>query len=413
MAAWVLLAAPAAGGELSVRLEVAPTGDGAEAPYARAVLHVGNAGAAGIERVRLRPSAGGPAVEQALTVPPGQEAAADVPLPAISPVQRYEVTALSAAGEAVGTAGAEITWPADRVAADAFLDDSYDVWRDAGAGWPARTRRTAVLVVALFVLAAAGLLFIRRAPVRLGAVVVLAAGAAGLIGRVVLPAAGAALRAHRYRLVRFDGAGGVRGDSFAVLSARRTTTVRRRTATLPYPVYPDRQAAADDGAVVIPAERAIRLTLRPGRVRIIRPAWWEHPRATAVPRRGRARRGPDGLTVETDGFTRRALLIADDRVWPLAPLAGRARFTVPTDRAELIWAFLAGPGGRDWDDRSRRLLDYWRVRHQRAGEVYLIEPAGAGVEDVTSMQVVRLVGAAAPASAPASAPAASRQAADD
>ena len=191
----VVLATAVAKADIVATLTVAPEQDVRLAPYATANLRLINQTPEAVETVLLRPGGGGPIIRYALAAAGGQEHTATVALPAISPVQKYEVTAVSPAGEVLGTTWAEITWPAECVATDVFLDDAYALWRDAGAGFAGPTRRNAVLLLAIFVTAAAATLLIRRGPWRLAILGLLIA--AGVVLAFVVPAWGGGRRYRR------------------------------------------------------------------------------------------------------------------------------------------------------------------------------------------------------------------------
>ncbi len=398
----VFLAAGVACAEITASLEVVAGQVAADGPYRRAELTVTNSAATATETVLLKPSGVGLTVRYKLTVPPGATGRQIVFLPAISPAQEYALTALDASGEVLGQTSASITWPAELVTADAFIEDAFKAWTDEPACWSAKTRWNYLLVLAMFVTAAAATLLIRRPILRVGAVVVITAAVAALIVFVFIPA-GAVVREQRYHLRLHDGAGGLKLDSFAVLSARRTTEWSRKISPLPYPVWPDRAAAAAAAAVVDPIAGTIHLTLRQGMVRIIRPDWRGRP-DVIDPLPGCVRREPEGLVIEYHWIREDAMLIHDDSVW-LFDSSDLDKTMVQTDQAQSYGAFLAGKGGRKLHIYTLPLLNYWRNRHQRAGDFYLVrlEPAGSAFGGAF-MEVVRLVempSGAATTSAPA------------
>ncbi len=381
----VFLAAGGVGAEITASLEVSSRQDVPGGPYRRAELTVANSSALVVETVLLKPAGVGLTVRYDLAVPPGAVGKQTVFLPAISPTQEYTLTALDASGGVVGQASASITWSAELVTADAFIDDAFRPWTDEPARWSAKRRWHYLLVLALFVTAAAATLLIRRPLLRVGAVVAIAGATTAMLVFIYIPT-GAVVRVHRYNLRLHDGAGGFESDSFSVLSARRTTEWSRKVSPLPYPVWPDRAAGAGDEVVVDPAAGTIRLTLRPGLVRIIRPDWPERP-DVIEPLRGYVRRETDGLVIEHHWIREDALLIHDDSVW-LFDSDALAEAMVRNDRAQSYGAFLAGKGGRELHSQPLRLLTYWRNRHQRAGNYYLVNPEGG--ETGAYMNVVQL-----------------------
>jgi len=373
-------------GRIAASLTAAEAPAGRAAPYARADLALTNATDASTEAVVLRPRGGGPGVRAALTVAPGQTGGTPVDLPAIWQAQTYDVTALGRRGEVLGTASAEIRWPGDRVATDAFLDGSYGLLRDAPARWPARTRRDALLLGAIVVLAAAATLLIRRPRLRAAAAIVVAGGASAGLFVGFIPSVDPGVAVQRYVLEIFDGRGGADRASFVALSARRTVGYEYRGRGAPHPVYPDRAAAAADGAVVDPAAGTIRMTLSPGRVRVIREG--ADPRPPANVPRGRVRAAEGALTVAWEGFARPVMVVRDDRVWPVDPSAGARELVLDPGRSLLIWTYLDSPPGRALSSRQRRLLEYWRQRHGSAGRVHVM--AFGLAENVATLRVLRL-----------------------
>ncbi|KKL96030.1 hypothetical protein LCGC14_1848580, partial [marine sediment metagenome] len=259
----MLVPASAAGADITASLSVPDSADWGRPPYAAAELALSNPGSSAIDAVTIRPTGGGPAVRYSFAGAPGQTGWLRVVLPALWPVQQYRVAALAADGEPAGHALADVSWPADRVATDAFIDDAYTPWRDVRAGWSMRTRAAAVGLLGLVVIAAAGLLWIPAGWGRVLAVVGLAAGAT-----VLLAAAGRRVRPveiSRHTLVRYADRAPV-VESFSVLAARRAGPVVLQAGDVPYPVYPDRTAAGRDNSTVDPIARTIELNLQAGQV---------------------------------------------------------------------------------------------------------------------------------------------------
>jgi len=358
------------GSQLAATLAVAERQDPAARPYATARLSLVNAAGRAVEAVVLRPIGGGPAVRQPFSLAPGQTGQVDLPLPAIWPVQRYELTAEDAAGAVLGVATVGITWPEEHLATAEFIDDGFLAWRDIRVGWPGRFRRNVVLLLVLFVVAAAAALFIRRWWLRAGAVLVLSAGATVLVISAGWPEA---VQQTQYTLVRYVPACRPRVESFLVLSARRSSRVSLTTAgRLPYPVYPDRASAGCDESLVEPALRRITLALRSGEVRIVRPG--PRPYRPAPGTVGQVRRGPaGGLSIVAEMDHRRALVIFEDRCWSVPAGMGRLEMVA---RAEEARPMAFDPAL--CDRRSWRLLEYWRGRYLRPGRVYLVNFAAAG-----------------------------------
>ncbi len=385
----ILFATGGASAEITASLEVSTQQDASDKAYRRAELTINNSADAAVESVLLKPAGVGLTVRYKLTVPPGSTGKQTVALPAVSPVQEYALTALDASGETIEKVSVPITWPAELVSADAFIDDAFGKWIDEPARPPAKTRRNYLLVLAMFVTAAAATLFIRRPLLRVGAVVVLVGGAAALLLFVYLPRGPEDVRVRRYELFLHDGIGGLESDSFTVCSSMRTrqcSYVTRPQA--PHPVWLDRKDAANDDVVVEPADGTIHLTLRPGWVRVIRPAWRTGPEVELPPRRGSARRTDDGFTIEADFIHQDSLLIRGGSVWVIDPVSEGPKVSVRSDKAQSYGAFMSSEGGKLLDRNTRRLLDYWRKKHRKAKEFYLIESHSD--DDSVRMEVLLL-----------------------
>ncbi|OPX24231.1 MAG: hypothetical protein B1H04_02515 [Planctomycetales bacterium 4484_123] len=388
--ALVLLPALSRGAGLTASLEVAERQKAAWRPYATARLSVVNATARPVETVVLRPAGGGPAVRMALSLPPRQAGRLELPLPAIWPVQSYELTAEDAAGEVLGAAVVGITWPEEHLATTEFIDDAYLPWRDVRAAWPGRVRWNAAVLLGLFVVAAAAALFVPGRWARAGTVLVLAAGAAALMAA----SAGWSddvLRT-QYTLVRYVAGAPPRVESFLVLAARRSSRVSLLAGRVPYPVYPDRASAGRDDSVVEPTDRRITLALRPGEVRIVRPGRRPYRPAPGVA--GHVRHhSPGRLGIVADMDHRRALVIFEDRCWPVPAGTGRLEMLAEADQARPV-AF----NPAFFDRHAWRLLEYWRARYLRPGRAYLVNfTAAAGSH---RMEVLELAEAGGPESAP-------------
>ncbi|HET6427965.1 MAG TPA: hypothetical protein VFJ30_06135 [Phycisphaerae bacterium] len=384
MAAAICLLPAAGAASVTVSLTPAEEPDGAMFPYAKAALALTNSGPSGVEAVVLRPSGGGPAVRYALAVPPGQEARREVALPAVWAVQRYRVEALGAGGVAVGEGQAGIDWPAGSVATAAFIDDAYLPWRDLSVGWPVRTRRGAALLLCLFVAAAGGALLVRRGWVRAVLVAVLAGGATALVAVGAGWPAGVDVEAHV--LVRY-GDGEDEVESFTVLSARRSGWVTLTTEGIPWPVYPDKSAAVADRSVVDPAARTLKVFVAAGRSRVIRPVRRGFRPAPGTG--GTVREGADGERIVAARMDhRRALLVTGERCWPVPAGYGDLALTVGAADSRGIWSVLSDPPRWRLDGRLVRMLSYWRQRHQRPEEVYLLQFSETPGE--VRMEVLRL-----------------------
>ena len=400
LAGVLALAGVGVGSEITASLEVVAGQDVGAGPYRLAKLTLANSASAAVEAVTLRATDCGPTVRYRFTVPPGGEGELEVALPAASPVQEYVVAALDAGGAELARARGAIVWPAELVTTADFIDDAFGAWADDFARWEGMHRRNLLLLGALFVTAAAGALLVRNRWARAAAALLAAGATVGLIAWVFMPAAEPVVQVLDYELILHDGTGGVEMDSFAVVSSRRTREWMTAAGTIPHAVYAARAAAMDDDATVRPAERSIRLTLRPGQVRVIRPA--PDARAlrrgltltarTDVPvRTGSAAMNGENIEIRFVGAPRGLLLVCrDDSVWtvgesPFGTLGGiGGRVSISKADAVAYPVFLGSGRGAVLNTHASRLLDYWRDRHRQGGKVYLLEvrarEAGARIE---------------------------------
>lgn len=394
-----LLAAPASGEPpVAAALKVAEGQDQALAPYRLAELSLTSNAPVAAETVLLRPVGGGPVVRCALAVAPGQTATREVALPAVWPTQMYKVTALDTAEKVLGFTVAEITWPGDLAATDHFIDDAFRCFTDAPAGWPARTRRKGVLLLAIFAVAAAAVLFIRPPWLRT-AVVVVVAGAA-VAAALHVPGWPGAVESADYHLQIHPHEGPVKLDSFAVLAARRTSAVWRQAHRIPYPVYPDRQAALEEPPEVTPEDCAIRLTVRRGQVRILRPAK-DRPLATEVTFIDSSLRDVGGVlhVRPVPGFGE-TFLVRDDTAWALGASAAGKAAAVRPEQAKPVWEVLSRAQEHQLAAEPLRLFRYWRRKgYQRAGTFYQLAFSQAGRQFVLVVIEMNVVTATRPAPA--------------
>ena len=364
----------AAGTGLTASLTVADRQSESDFPYRAATLVVENSASRAIEAVLLRPRGGGPGLRYRLAVPPGGKGNLSVALPALAPVQDYEVLALDAGGRDLGRSLAAITWPAELVTDDAFVDEAHAGWRGGIASWAPRPRRNALLLLVGMAAGAAAGLFVPGLLARTA--LVLLAAAAGTVGAGLYLVRGFdAVQAGRYQIRHYPPDGSALIESFTALSARRTTAHSRQMSGLPYPVYPDRAAAIGDDTVIEPAKRTITLTLRPGAPRIICPGSKKTASPSVRPR-GTVRRQGGHLVVEADLMRQRAILVHTDSVWPAEPGFGGLRAGCPPETAESIWSVSTSRERWNLNSREARLFGYWRDKHRQADRTYLITFAG-------------------------------------
>ncbi len=386
-------------GQVTASLTVAKRQEAAVLPFRLAELSVSNSASQPVQAVLLRSRGGGPAIRYRLTVPPGAKANLPVALPAMAPVQDYDLTALGAGASAIGQAAASITWPAELVTADEFIDEAYLQWQGAWAPWPAQGRRNALLALAGLAAATAAALFLRSRFAQAAAVV----GCAAMYISVVAPVlkGAGAVQAAEYDLVLYGPGAPPKIESFTVLSARRTARGTWRPAGVPYPVYPDRSEAEKDLAIVDPAEKTITLPLRPGTARVFRPGLREVRLPAARPEgtvRGQA--DTQAPRVEASLLHQRAVVVLNERVWAVPPGFGRVSLTLADDDAKLVSNLLAEPRLWALDRQDVRLLRYWLRTFREPDKAYLVDFAGeAGAAAKHRMDVLELLSAAAPGAA--------------
>jgi hypothetical protein len=310
----------------------------------------------------------------------------------------YKVTALDTGGKVLGFTVAEITWPGDLAATDHFIDDAFRCFADAPAGWPGRTRRNGVLLLAIFAVAAAAALFIRPPWLRTAAVVV-AAGAAAAAALHV-PGWPSAIDSADYHLQIHPQEGPVKLESFTVLAARRTSAVRHRAHRIPYPVYPDRRAALEEPPEVTPEDRAIRLTVRCGQVRILRPARDRREVSEVTPIDSTVRDAGGVLHVgRLPGFGR-TFLVRDDTAWALGASAAGKRAALSPEQAKPVWEVLSRAQEGQLAAEHLRLFRYWRRKgYQRAGTFCQLAFSQAGRQFVLVVIEMKVVTSSAPAPA--------------
>ncbi len=411
MSALLCLLGGVAGGAVRATLEVADRQEDALGDYRLAKLTVTNSADSAVAAVELRASGGGPTVRYPMTVAPGSTGEQDVALPAMSPVQEYVIVAIGPEGNELGRTSAAITWPEELLAADAFVDDAFKAWADDIARWPESVRRRYLLMAALFATVAAACLLIPWPALR-GAAVVGWVGVSLLLGVVFAGDSAATLQRHRYSLRLHDGRGGLSSDSFTVLRASRTMVRSVRAWPVPHPVYPNRSAAGADDSIVTPAQWTVQLTLRPGQVRVVRPAGGDRISEVTTPKRGAARADAGDIVVTEPGYIREGtLIIAGNSVWRCDRTIAEGPTRLARDQGQSYAAFGSGPHGRAMTIHHRRLLGYWRRKYLRAGGIYLLAPAEVG-EGRTQLDVVELTGPAPTTraeSAATTAPAASRR----
>ncbi len=384
------LAAPA-GAELSASL-TPQTGQQGRGDFRPAELTLTNDTGQTLQAVQFQMEGGGMRLQYPLAAAPGQQVRTSVLLPPIWPIQRYRLDALDTSGAVAGSTGVEITWPAEAVATGQFVDESFEAFRTARPAWRQQDRRGLLWFGAVFVLAAGGLVLIRRALLRLAGLAVLTAGACGLW--LVLPVRPAAVEFQPYYLETCDAAGQCGVDSFVIASARRDSHLDYRADQPPHLVYVNRSAAAGDNSLVQPESNRLSLELHAGDIAVIRPAAGQ-PSGTGA-QTGSFQRGPGDEILLQFAHAPAGLLLENGYFWKVSP--DQQRFAA--SQREVIWSLLGRPVDYGLNPAQVRLLNYWLARRPATAEpcLYL-------VHFVTDNHLVVQVLGQAPSSAPASGPA--------
>jgi len=260
----LLAAALPARGAISVRLERADEQPESIWPYRAAKLTIRNDSQKIIRAVHLRWRRGGPRFIHPVAIAPHTTASLAVNLPAAALEQAYQVALLDADDPTAAPAAelaAEIDWQETKyLTTEAFIDrQAYKPWEDNIPTWPDRLRRNVLLGAVLYCLALAGCLFIRRRSLRVAAVVLLAAAAS--IGIWQLLSFQELI--FQREVVDDDGRG-----TLVVLTCRRTTQWHDADSRLAPIYYSERQMAED--TLTVHAARGVRLTIKPGQVRLLR-----------------------------------------------------------------------------------------------------------------------------------------------
>jgi hypothetical protein len=229
------------------------------APYATAVLSIENPTDTECVAVRMRWRGGGPTMLLPAAILPGKRADVAVILPPIAASQTYDIELLAREGVGLARTVAEIAWPPDLVARDAFIDPiAYDPFKDDYPTWPARTKRLAFLVVGVVAVLLAGVPLIRHPQLRAVAVLlVVVGGCAVLLWR-------------EQPVVEEDFTNGL-----AVFRTRRTAEIRLTPPPtgLLTPIYRSQGQMQDDTLTLHPG-RGGALTLQPEDMRIF---YWPDP----------------------------------------------------------------------------------------------------------------------------------------
>jgi len=262
---------PASQSASSLLLDLKSTGTSArDWPYLTADLLVSNQSRYSIHWLDIRPALGGPTVRVPAVIPPNSEMKLSVALPAVSPHAVYTVTRFPADNPNARTDGlwpaTELTilWPPEWIdqARPALIDaDAYRPYATRLPQWPDATKRMILIVLIATVLAAGGILWIGRTPIRLLAgAAILAASSVGIwLALSAVPLV--------EDLTQTNPAPGA-SEKQVVLAARRHTSAE--VGGNYYPVYRNvAQMQRDDS--VNDMGKKLRLHLDPDELRIFRP----------------------------------------------------------------------------------------------------------------------------------------------
>lgn len=254
-----ILCTAAARAEVGVSLKVLAEQPGRMFPYRQAELTVENDIGSVVQAVSLQRLGGGPTFVFPVTVAPGTTLDVEVFLPAVRTEQEYVVRLLAgedADAPVLASARASIAWPIELLTTDEFLAPrAYRPYEDDPPAWAGELLRNVFLALAIFSLLLAGTLLLRRPTVRLLVAAVIVAAAAGGVRRITASAP----------LVRV-----LRSGEHTAVACRRTATWRDGSASLAPIYYSESQMQRDN--LVVHARLGLRVTIRPGEVRLFRRA---------------------------------------------------------------------------------------------------------------------------------------------
>ena len=212
-----------------------------------------------IRGVKIRSTRGGPAVLVPVTVAPGTTETLTVPLPVLSVRETYRVSLLaeeSGDSPVLDYSNVSLTWPAEEVTADAFLDpQAYQDGDYSPPRWSAGTARGVFVTGVVAALAMAAALFVRSPRRRAGVLLAVLVGASAVMAYVAT---------REPVVVRRFGDDG----RLLVISTRRTTDIRIDGPGWA-PLYYDEDHMSAEALVVRPG-KDISGPLRPDDVRLFR-----------------------------------------------------------------------------------------------------------------------------------------------
>ncbi|MBI5724118.1 MAG: hypothetical protein HZA50_09190 [Planctomycetes bacterium] len=267
----VLSACGAGRGDVTAKLTVAQKQDEGLAPYRTAVLEVKNDAKEPIVQLAIRNSRGGATYIHDCSVPPGSNRVITVGLPATDLRQTYEVRPYTAAGPAEKAITCEIIWPSaqDLVNPQEFIDPQlYRQWEKLSADQPGYNKKALVLLGLLLLLVEAGVLSFVRGP-RLKLILAVAGAAGVLAATWVYLGRQEVVNAAEYYTNLPGPPGQADGKCRTTILLAHRTVLWSTADWQALPVYFSRgQMDRDDAAIHVGKE--IRMTLRPGQMRIIR-----------------------------------------------------------------------------------------------------------------------------------------------
>lgn len=250
------------GAAVKVSLERPPKRDDSLLPYRPARMTIDCSDAAPgrvVTSVRLRSARGGPILLYDVTVAAGTSGRFDVMLPALSAQEHYEVRIAGRYGDREGLVldtHVSLTWDAEEVTVDAFLDPrAYKDGDYSPPRWSAGTARGVFVTGVVAALAMAAALFFRSPGRRAGVLLAVLVGASAAMAYV------ATREPVVVRRLSDDG-------RLLVISTRRTTDIRIDGPGWA-PLYRNEDHMSAEALVVRPG-KDISGRLRPDDVRLFR-----------------------------------------------------------------------------------------------------------------------------------------------
>lgn len=387
-------AAPAAG--VQAELKALPRPAAPVGPYRRAELTLRNDLAVPLAAVAVRNADGGPWLLLPATAAPRGVARLTVDLPADGPNHSYSVRVYNryVARQADGPADllaetqATIAWPLDEPPAEPVLAPrAFTAFETAEPLWPVEFRQQLLLVLAGVCVVCGFALVTRRRPLRALAAVTLAAAATALLWWLLRQTAPPTSEVNAFELVHRRADGPTWLDSVFVLTGRRTARGRLAADKAPagqlWCVYPDALSMRSDETLLRPAEPAhaggepAEVDLAAGQRKMLRARrdLTANSAGVALPPRIEVNLHADGgWTVRADRSTPRALLIVGSRFFVVEAMAANAPRALPAESSTLLANLWVQPRELGFDDKTRRLLDWWLATANRGDGAFLVYP---------------------------------------